>query len=147
MLDLPKNNLHPTVARSSVAMALEDEYLEDLQVCTDASVDVKRGTATAAYTIHALTAEKEVLLDIETSFAKAEKVAIILTLKSLQEHAVDGKAVILTDSRGALNHIAYNENAPLIAQETAHLARELEDSGWRPVFQWVPSHSRIRGNK
>ncbi|KAG0437761.1 hypothetical protein HPB47_017300 [Ixodes persulcatus] len=146
--DLPrKKDIHPTVARTAVAVALENEYVEHLQVYTDGSVDKKRGTATAAYTIPAISTESAVLLNIETSSTTAETVAILLALTALQERPAIGKAVILTDSRSALVHIANPEHAPLIAQEAAHIATKLEDNGWRLVFQWVPSHSGILGNE
>ncbi|KAG0414008.1 hypothetical protein HPB47_008833 [Ixodes persulcatus] len=146
--DLPrKKDIHPTVARTAVAVALENEYVEHLEVYTDGSVDKKRGTATAAYTIPAISTESAVLLNIETSSTTEETVAILLALTALQERPAIGKAVILTDSRSALVHIANPEHAPLIAQEAAHLATKLEDNGWRLVFQWVPSHSGILGNE
>lgn len=146
--DLPrKKDIHPTVARTAVAVALENEYVEHLEVYTDGSVDKKRGTATAAYTIPAISTESAVLLNIETSSTTAETVAILLALTALQERPEIGKAVILTDSRSALVHIANPEHAPLIAQEAAHIATKLEDNGWRLVFQWVPSHSGILGNE
>ncbi|KAG0443963.1 hypothetical protein HPB47_014335 [Ixodes persulcatus] len=146
--DLPrKKDIHPTVARTAVAVALRNEYVEHLEVYTDGSVDKKRGTATAAYTIPAISTESAVLLNIETSSTTAETVAILLALTALQERPAIGKAVILTDSRSALVHIANREHAPLIAQEAAHIATKLEDNGWRLVFQWVPSHSGILGNE
>ncbi|KAG0443397.1 hypothetical protein HPB47_014965 [Ixodes persulcatus] len=127
-------------------MALEDKYVGHLAIYTDGSVDMKRGTSTAAYTIPALSTEKALLLNIETSSTTAETVAVLLALKALQERPAAGKAVILTDSRGELNHIADTENVPLIAQETAHLAAELEDNGWKLAFQWIPSHCEVHGN-
>ncbi|KAG0415563.1 hypothetical protein HPB47_007264 [Ixodes persulcatus] len=146
--DLPrKKYIHPTVARTAVAVALENEYVEHLEVYTDGSVDKKRGTATAAYTIPELSTDSAVLLNIETSSTTAETVAILLALTALQERPAIGKAVILTDSRSALVHIANPEHAPLIAQEAAHIATKLEDNGWRLVFQWVPSHIGILGNE
>ncbi|KAG0426750.1 hypothetical protein HPB47_026147 [Ixodes persulcatus] len=127
--DLPrKKDIHPTVARTAVAVALENEYVEHLEVYTDGSVDKKRGTATAAYTIPAISTESAVLLNIETSSTTAETVAILLALTALQERPAIGKAVILTDSRSALVHIANPEHAPLIAQEAAHIATKLEDN-------------------
>ncbi|KAG0420223.1 hypothetical protein HPB47_003599, partial [Ixodes persulcatus] len=117
--DLPrKKDIHATVARTAVAVALENEYVEHLEVYTDGSVDKKRGTATAAYTIPAISTESAVLLNIETSSTSSGDV-----------------------------HIANPEHAPLIAQEAAHIATKLEDNGWRLVFQWVPSHSGILGNE
>ncbi|KAG0426764.1 hypothetical protein HPB47_026137 [Ixodes persulcatus] len=146
--DLPrKKDIHPTVARTAVAVALENEYVEHLEVYTDGSVDKKRGTATAAYTIPAISTESAVLLNIKTSSTTAETVAILMALTALQERPAMGKAVILTDSRSALVHFANPEHAPLIAQEAAHIATKLEDNGWRLVFQWVPSHSGILGNE
>ncbi|KAG0410666.1 hypothetical protein HPB47_012222 [Ixodes persulcatus] len=146
--DLPrKKDIHPTVARAAVAVALENEYVEHLEVYTDGSVDKNRGTATAAYTIAAISTESAVLLNIETSSTTAKTVAILLALTALQERPAIGKAVILTDSRSALDHIANPEHAPLIAQEAAHIGTKLEDNYWRLVFQWVPSHSGILGNE
>ncbi|KAG0423653.1 hypothetical protein HPB47_000577 [Ixodes persulcatus] len=133
--------------QNAVAVALEDKYVGHLAIYTDGAVDMKRETSTAAYTIPALSTEKAVLLNIETSSTTAETVAIPLALKAFQERPAAGKVVILRDSRGALNHIVDTKNAPLIAQETAKLTTELEDNGWKLAFQWIPSHCGVHGNE
>ncbi|KAG0433831.1 hypothetical protein HPB47_019553 [Ixodes persulcatus] len=142
-----RKDLHPVVARTAVAVALEEKYASSLEIYTDGSVNKSAGTATAAYVIPSIGKEHAVRINIETSSTTAEMVAILLALEYLGNTEWMTAAVILTDSRTALRNLANAGEGSLLAQETAHLATTLQERGWTLAFQWVPAHSGIVGNE
>ncbi|KAG0432991.1 hypothetical protein HPB47_020332 [Ixodes persulcatus] len=143
----PRKDLYPVVARTAVAVALEEKYASSLEIYTDGSVNKSAGTATAAYVIPSIGKEQAVRINIETSSTTAEMVAIHLALEYLRTTEWMTAAVILTDSRTALRNLANAGEGSLLAQETAHLATTPQERGWTLAFQWVPAHSGIVGNE
>lgn len=142
-----RKDVHPVVARTAVAVALEEKYASSLEIYTDGSVNKSAGTATAAYVIPSIGKEYAVRINLETSSTTAEMVAILLALEYLRTTEWMTAAVILTDSRTALRNLANAGEGSLLAQETAHLATTLQERGWTLAFQWVPAHSGIVGNE
>ncbi|KAG0433113.1 hypothetical protein HPB47_020219, partial [Ixodes persulcatus] len=82
-----------------------------------------------------------------TSSTTAELVAILAALESIKIITPPTKAVVLTDSRGALQQLQRLERATPLLKSVALTASTVEDLGWSLALQWIPSHVRIPGNE
>ncbi|XP_042142424.1 homeobox protein dve-1 [Ixodes scapularis] len=124
-----KKDIHPTVARTAVAVALEDEYVEHLEVYTDGSVDKKRGTATAAYTIPAISTESKSL----PVHCVVERVPSPQTENQQPSVEVDSYAIVPSAAlfadlvRTALTKLGYSPSEAICAKGVMQI------KNWKPL--------------
>ncbi|KAG0421270.1 hypothetical protein HPB47_002837 [Ixodes persulcatus] len=135
------------VARSITFERPEEAYGDWIHVYTDASVNAVKKTATVAITIPEMDFEVSGRLSFETSSTTAELVAIWAALESIKNITPPTKAVVLTDSRGALQQLKRLERATPLLNRVALTAATVEDLGWSLALQWIPSHVGIPGNE
>ncbi|KAG0416735.1 hypothetical protein HPB47_006181 [Ixodes persulcatus] len=135
------------IARSITFDRLEEAYGDWIHVYTDASVSAVKKTATVAITIPEIDFEVSGRLNFETSSTTAELVAIWAALESIKNITPPTKAVVPTDSRGALQQLRRLERATPLLNRVALTAATVEDLGWSLALQWIPSHVGIPGNE
>lgn len=148
-LPLPqrKANVLTTVAKSAALERLDDDYKGWLQVYTDASINKAKKTATVAITIPEMDFDVAGRLNFVTSSTTAELVAIWGALESIKNITLPTKAVILTDSKCALQQLQRTDKRTPLLARVALEARTVEDLGWTLAMQWIPSHVGISGNE
>ncbi|KAG0422044.1 hypothetical protein HPB47_002116 [Ixodes persulcatus] len=108
-------------------------------IYTDGSVLHSSKSSTAAVYIPDLNVSHARKLSFHATSTTAELVA--LELDALEKLPYCGKALLLTDSQKALQHLANLDDAPQYARKIAHLARNLQAKDWAISFQWLPSHT------
>ncbi|KAG0414422.1 hypothetical protein HPB47_008366 [Ixodes persulcatus] len=148
-LPLPqrKANVLTIVARSAAIERLDDDYKDWIQVYTDASINRAKKTATVAITIPEMDFDIAGRLNFVTSSTTAELVAIWGALESIKNITLPTKAVILTDSKGALQQLQRTDKRTPLLARVALEAQTVEDLGWTLAMQWIPSHVGISGNE
>lgn len=142
-----KRNAAQVVARTTTEDHIETLYQGWMRIYTDGSVLHSSKSSTAAVYIPDLNVSHARKLSFHATSTTAELVALRLGLDALEELPYCGKALLLTDSKIALQHLGNLDGAPQYARYIAHLARNLQAKGWEISFQWLPSHVGILGNE
>lgn len=126
---------------------LYTEYIGWLQVYTDGSTSPATGTTTTAVFIPTHNVCIADRLNFATTSTTAELVAIWRALELLVRSGTPGRAVILTDSKSALDLLRNPETGTPLTATTVASARSAERKGWQLAFQWCPAHTGIAGNE
>ncbi|XP_064485866.1 uncharacterized protein LOC135398386 [Ornithodoros turicata] len=141
-----KKDVPDAVAQFLAAERLQESYQDYLHVYTDASVDPGRRACALACHIPATQFSWAEGLSGLLYSTDAELLAITEALDIIAKTSAT-KAVILTDSRGALSRLNNRyEHCPLSFRAHQKLQLLLA-SGHRIALQWIPSHKGIPGNE
>ncbi|XP_064470201.1 uncharacterized protein LOC135384951 [Ornithodoros turicata] len=141
-----KKDVPDAVAQFLAAERLHESYQDYLHVYTDASVDPGRRACALACHIPATQFSWAEGLSGLLSSTDAELLAITEALDIIAKTSAT-KAVILTDSRGALSRLNNRyEHCPLPFRAHQKLQLLLA-SDHRIALQWTPSHKGIPGNE
>ncbi|XP_064485972.1 uncharacterized protein LOC135398500 [Ornithodoros turicata] len=139
-----KKDVPDAVAQFLAAERLHESYQDYLY--TDASVDPGRRACALACHIPSTQFSWAEGLSGSLSSTEAELLAITEALDIIAKTSAT-KAVILTDSRGALSKLNNSyEHCPLSFRAHQKLQLFLA-SGHRIALQWIPSHKGIPGNE
>jgi ribonuclease HI len=125
---------------------LSGRYREHWQIFTDGSVGhlgagagvyVKASGASYAYSFR------------KCSSTVAELVAIVVALRQLEELPdLPRQVVVVSDSKPALQSVVGTRGpGSPICEEIDLIVRAFGERGCEITFQWVPSHSGVRGNE
>lgn len=133
-------------ARMLALEHLDRSYRDCVHVFTDGSVDREADTSAAAFVIPGMNVSWAARIDQLTSSTTAECIAIEAALKKIKSLRVQ-HAVILTDSKSALQLLQLGFPADKTCQRSLRLLQQIKENGFCVRFQWVPSHVGVLGNE
>ncbi|KAG0440960.1 hypothetical protein HPB47_016100 [Ixodes persulcatus] len=136
----------PLLAKSSVEDHLKRKHCGKLHICTGGSVNRARTSSTAAFHIPETGAEWSGKLEVATSSARAELVAIERALNAAAELPPQ-QIVILSDSKCALQRLVNPSFSDPLTTAVRHTVGELEKQGTAVYLQWIPGHVGVKGNE
>lgn len=141
-----KRRMAECVARARAQDHINTKYENRLQVFTDGSVDKKTKTATAACHIPEMNIDWSARINHFCSSTLAELAAITEALRKLA-HLPAADAVILVDSRAAIQRLQRPQHTDASTKEARDLAEVLINRGQQVALQWIPAHVGLRGNE
>lgn len=132
------------VARARAEDHINTRYENRVRVFTGGSADEKTKTATAACHIPELNVNWSAKIDHFCS--SAELAGITEALWKLAQLPV-ADAVILADSRAAIQRLRLPQHTDASTKEARGLAEILINRGQQVALWWVPAHVGLRGNE
>ncbi|XP_064486049.1 uncharacterized protein LOC135398592 [Ornithodoros turicata] len=134
------------VAKSLATERIISCHKEATQVYTDASLDPDSGISAIAFHIPCRNLSEARPIIGAHSSTEAELLAIYIALQAIEDSDIR-RAVILSDSRGALSRISNRYDRCIIADRVHRKLQSLLLSNKRICLQWIPSHRGIPGNE
>lgn len=134
------------IAQKIAADHLAERFGGFTHLYTDASIDAARGVSAIAFHAPSLDVTWAEAINRLLTSTDAELLAISKALDAVSK-ADTTKAVIISDSRGALARISSFYERCAISARIRNKVEALYDKGVTVALQWVPSHKGIPGNE
>jgi ribonuclease HI len=144
----PKKSDNPLLLATLAKEKIATELNSHLQIFTDGSI-LDTGETGCSFVIPSLGIKREYKLDPGVSIFTAEMYAILMACTFVNDLPVCPKGIaILSDSKSALQALERGgtNNSKDLQEDILVLIHQIICKGTDVRFQWIPSHTGIRGN-